>query len=239
MNTFDTILARCSVRSFTDETPSADLLRELCADSPYLAVVDPAIIGSERVGTYGVITGRPAYVAAVGDPLQAGIAGEKLVIELTRRGFGTCWLGATFSRAVANKALQLSDNKDIIAAIAIGTATKMRRPIDWIMHVGARGGSRKPMAKLILDGQPADNLAEAVEAMRWAPSAYNRQPWRFAFRPDGAIEVHGLAGDYLLLDCGIAIAHFLLLKPDYELSAPPAPRPDLTPIATLQPTTKS
>ena len=69
MNTLDTILARCSVRSFTDETPSIDLLRELCADSPYLRPVDPAIIGSERVGTYGVITGRPAYVDGVGDPL--------------------------------------------------------------------------------------------------------------------------------------------------------------------------
>ncbi len=239
MNTLDTILARCSVRSFTDETPSIDLLRELCADSPYLRPVDPAIIGSERVGTYGVITGRPAYVAAVGDPLQAGIAGEKLVIELTRRGLGTCWLGATFSRTVANKALQLSDNKDIIAVIAIGTPTKMRRPIDWLMHVGARGGQRKPLDKLILDGQPAPAIANGLEAMRWAPSAYNRQPWRFAFRPDGAIEVHGLPGDYLLLDCGIAIAHFLLLHPAYELTAPASPRPGLTPIATLKPSAKS
>ena len=234
MNTFDTILARCSVRSFTDETPSIELLRELCGDSPYLVPIDPAIIGSERVGTYGVITGRPAYVAAVSDSLQAGIDGEKLVIELTRRGLGTCWLGATFSRAVANKALQLSDSKDIIAVIAIGTATKLRRPIDWIMHVGARGGQRKPLDKLILEGQPANDLAEAVEAMRWAPSAYNRQPWRFAFRPDGAIEVHGLPGDYLHLDCGIAIAHLLLLRPDFELTDPPAPRPGLTPIATLK-----
>ena len=79
-----------------------------------------------------------------------------------------------------------------------------------------------------------DPLAEAVEAMRWAPSAYNRQPWRFAFRPDGAIEVHGLPGDYLHLDCGIAIAHLLLLRPDFELTDPPAPRPGLTPIATLK-----
>ena len=234
MNTFDTILARCSVRSFTDETPSIELLRELCGDSPYLVPVDPALIGTERVGTYGVITGRPAYVAAVGDPLQAGIEGEKLVIELTRRGLGTCWLGATFSRAVANKALQLPDNKDIIAVIAVGTSTKMRRPIDWIMHVGAGGGKRKPMDKLVLEGQPAAELTEAVEAMRWAPSAYNRQPWRFAFREDGAIEVHGLAGDYLQLDCGIAIAHFLLLQPDYSVDAAPAARPELVPIALLK-----
>lgn len=239
MTTFDTILARCSVRSFTDKTPSIELLRELCADSPYLVPIDPAFIGSERVGTYGVITGRPAYVAAIGDPLQAGIAGEKLVIELTRRGLSTCWLGATFSRAVANKALQLPDNKDIIAVIAVGSSTKMRRPIDWIMHVGARGGSRKPLDKIILEGQPAADIAEAVEAMRWAPSAYNRQPWRFVFRHDGSIELHGLPGDYLHLDCGIAIAHFLLLHPEYELEAPPAPRPDLSPIATLQPTSKS
>ena len=83
MNTLDTIKQRCSSRSFTNDTPSADLLRQLCAFSPYLQVIDPEAIGNARIGTYGVITGRPAYVAAVGNPLQAGIDGEKLVIELT------------------------------------------------------------------------------------------------------------------------------------------------------------
>ncbi len=234
MNTLDTIKQRCSSRSFTNDTPSADLLRQLCAFSPYLRVIDPEALGNARIGTYGVITGRPAYVAAVGNPLQAGIDGEKLVIELTRRGLATCWLGATFSRSTANKALQLPDDKDIITVIAIGTSTKLRRPVDWIMHVGARGGQRKPLTDLCIEGQPSAQIADGVEAMRLAPSAYNRQPWRFAFLADGSIEVHGLPGDYLMLDCGIAIAHFLLLHPEYEPTAAPSPRPGLSPIATLK-----
>ena len=86
-----------------------------------------------------------------------------------------------------------------------------------------------------LDLEAAGPLARPLEAVRLAPSAVNKQPWR-AVVLDGAVHFYlkrtkGLAGDASTgdlqkIDLGIALCHFALtaeedgLKPELFLQDP-------------------
>jgi hypothetical protein len=54
-------------------------------------------------------------------------------------------------------------------------------------------------------------MRAALEAARLAPSAYNRQPWRFHLGPNSitvsAVELKRDFGFSARLDCGIAMLH--------------------------------
>ncbi|TLM73686.1 MAG: nitroreductase, partial [Actinobacteria bacterium] len=82
-------------------------------------------------------------------------------------------------------------------------------------HPG-REKRRRPLDE-IAPGHPAwPAWAQAgLRAAQVAPSAVNRQPWRFALGTDGAVEVSSAGRDMPLaparrLDCGIAMLHFEL-----------------------------
>lgn len=229
----EAIARRISTRTFTDQAVPAGLLEELCADSPTLTVLDPDALGSGRVGTYGIIKGRPRYVAvAADDQLQAGIEGERLVVELTRRGLATCWISGTFNRSLTRR----TAGHDIAAVIAVGYAAPRAGLIERVMRSAVHARSRRPLSELIIAGAMPEHLTEAVEAIRLAPSACNRQPWRIAFNPSGSVDIFGDPKDsMLLLDCGIGLCHFLLMRPDYRLEPNTGTYTCLTPIISLTP----
>ncbi len=226
---------RTSVRSFTSLTPPQDELIEVCGDSKCLIPVKADVIGNGRIGTYGIITGKPAYIAVVGnDEFAAGMAGERAVIELTRRGFATCWLGVTFNRQLVSQAIGLPEGTPLIAVIAVGYAAKHRSIVDGTMRLACGAFTRKNLSKLIVAGSPAADLSDAIEALRSAPSNHNCQPWRLAFNPNGNIDVYADPHDKsYLLDVGIAVSHFLLVAPEYKICENKSRYPGLKPIVTL------
>lgn len=234
------IETRKSVRSFTDETPSADILCRCGAESsPYLKVVDAAAIGNGRVGTYGVISGRPAYVAVVckdDEQVQAGIDGERMVLALTELGIGTCWLGGTFSRQRVTEAVAVPDGARCVTVIAAGYARQHRGLVERVMRTSVRADHRMCVSDFIIAGVAPRELDSALEAVRLAPSACNRQPWRFAFNLSGSIDVYGTPSDsFMKLDVGIALAHFLAVQPHYRMTENTHYIPKLTAITTLIP----
>lgn len=233
----EAIAVRRSVRTFIDETPAPGVIEEVCRGKSCLAPIDASLIGSGRVGTYGVIKGRPAYIAVIaGDELKAGIEGEQAVIELTQRGLGTCWLGGTFDRKSVREALKLPDGRRVAAVIAAGTPAGHTRLTERIMRMAVGAGNRKTIGELTIAGTAPEYLQAALTALRLAPSACNRQPWRLAFNPGGSVDVYATPSDsFMLLDTGIAISHFLMLRPDYRLAPNNNPHPTLTPVATLKP----
>lgn len=94
------------------------------------------------------------------------------------------------------------------------------------MRKGVKADSRITFEKLFFSGsfdvplkeEDAGALAEALEAVRWAPSAVNRQPWR-AVVCEGAVHFyeHKDRGyddgswDLQKVDLGIAMCHFCRL----------------------------
>ncbi len=237
MTVKEAIKMRHSVRSYTDETPTFEFGRNLCSKYSQLEAVDPGVIGSGKVGTYGSITGKPAYVAVVvGDEFQAGLQGEQLILELTRYSYGTCWLGGTYNRELAEKGIKLPEGTNVPAVIAVGRATGHKNFFDRIVRTIARSSRRMPIQKFILSGVPRPDVVEALEAVRLAPSARNLQPWRFVFNDDHTIDVFGSSEDrFMRLDCGIAVAHFLAINPKFDIVENTKTHPEFEPIVTLIP----
>lgn len=149
----------------------------------------------------GRVSGATDFAAVLvkrGQPaakLCAGISGEAFVLEATALGLGSCWVSGSFRRSRCSPGA--GQGETIAAVIPLGV------PAD---REGPAGRRRKPLASLC-KGDPAAWpfwAFKAAEAVRMAPSALNRQPWRFSFAGN-TLRISG--GRFGRLDDGIAILH--------------------------------
>jgi nitroreductase len=215
--------------------------------------------GPRRLGTYGMIRGARTFLAgAVRSADRAledfGYLLELLVLKATDLGLGTCWLGGTFNRSAFARAIGLRKGELIPAVTPVGLSAERRDLLEQVIRFGAGSARRRPWAALFFDGrwdaplqaEEAGPYAEPLEALRLAPSASNRQPWRILRQERGGpfhlflrrTPGYGLAAGSALqrLDMGIAMAHFDLAASEaglrgawtrLEEPAAPAGRPGL------------
>jgi nitroreductase len=239
----EVIRRRVSVRSYLDRPLDAEALREVEAvlaragrgvfgGTPrFLLVERSAALKAEKVrlGTYGFIQGNPYFVAgaiAKGPRAEVdyGYVLEGLILELTRLGLGTCWLGGTFSRGEFAKLLKPGEGETIPAVCSLGLATPRKGLVERVVRWGASADARLAPDRLFFDAdgrtpfRPAatDPRADVLEAVRRGPSASNRQPWRVVVAP-GALHLflertpgYGRlvpGTDLQALDAGIALRH--------------------------------
>lgn len=172
------------------------------------------------VGSYGRIKGAPSALVVLVDTdsasaqAHAGYLGEAAVLQATSLGLGTCWVGGGFSESAVSRHVNGLSGRRVVAIIAVGHPAERLSATDRSMKLLANSAKRKPAAELMAEGGrdwPQWALA-AVETARTAPSAVNRQPWRFRLdgddlvisqdKPDGG--KHKLCRS---LDCGIAMLH--------------------------------
>lgn len=265
----DAITRRRSVRKYDDQPLTGDLrarveavlaVKRACffGGVPRFALVDRDAAREEqgvKLGTYGFIKGARTFVAgaiAAGPTaeLDFGYALEAIILELTAMGLGTCWLGGTFSRADYGRVLSLTGDEFVPAVTPVGVAAPQRGAVERLVRWGAKSDSRLPWARLFFDRRPdrpltkvaAGEYAEVLEALRRAPSASNKQPWR-VLRTDDGFEFHLLrtpgygklvpAADLQHIDMGIAMCHFevaaraLDLPGAWAVTPPPGPFPEL------------
>lgn len=231
---YKAIFTRKSRRNFLSDNISHDSLAQLekvCAAlsssiSGVQAVVvsqNPYEVFKGIVGSYGKITGAPAYVAFVGnmnDPNvqeKAGYLGEGVILEATALNLATCWVGGFFKpEAVANQ-INLEGNERVLAVSPIGYVKQEYSIQEKLMSSMVSSKKRKDLSNLLLE-QSSYSLEgwkkTALEAARLAPSAVNRQPWRFSVG-DSYIKVsidtpRDTKGISRRLDCGIAMLHLEL-----------------------------
>jgi nitroreductase len=185
-----------------------------------------------KLGTYGFISGARYFIAGqVKNDEHAnedyGYLLETIILHLTAMGFGTCWLGGTFSR---NDFLDIlnSDGDTIIPAITpVGFPTETNTVRENVIRWGAKADSRKKWEELFFTGsftkplskEDAGSYEVPLEMIRLAPSASNKQPWRIEKTPD-AIHFYlkrtagynriGKGVDLQKIDMGIAMSHFEL-----------------------------
>jgi hypothetical protein len=195
----------------------------------------------KALGTYGMIRNPAAFIvgaAAVGTSAAEdyGWAMEQLVLAATDLGLGTCWLGGFFTRTSFAKAITLAASERLPAVVAVGLEPESGKARSGLIRRAVRGGQRLPWERLFFEAGPGAGLgpplspgaaglyASALETVRLAPSASNRQPWRIVrrghrwdfflsrargrggMRTDGAFR----AGDLPRVDIGIAMCHFEL-----------------------------
>lgn len=176
-----------------------------------------------------VILGADTYVAGKykkqkNAELSFGYAFEKFVLYATSLGLGTVWLAATIDRKAFEKAMRLEEDEVMPAVTPLGYAAEKRSIRESMMRKGLKSDSRRLFEDLFFY-EDFQNPLKAVDAGRWqlpleavriAPSATNKQPWRAVVEKD---KVHfyekktkGYAkeatGDVQKVDLGIALCHF-------------------------------
>lgn len=180
----------------------------------------PEAVFKGIIGSYGKIKGAPAYIAFIGNTTdlqvneKIGYLGEAIILEATMLGLGTCWVGGFFKREVVEAQIPLSKEDKVFCITPVGYCDEGASLEEKTVSGFAPGHKRKPLSSLC----PGTNtssfepwLQKALEAARLAPSAVNRQPWRFYIEPDG-ISI-GVDSSFLelgiakRLDCGIAMLH--------------------------------
>lgn len=228
---YDAIAARTSRRVFTGRPPDEDSLARLetvCREfRPFLGVrtvlvrESPESVFKGLVGGYGKVKGAPLYAAFVADTAASrfqesvGYVGEAFVLEATALGLGTCWVSGFFRPAAAAGHIPLEPGERILAVTPVDEALRALTFEEKTMKAFVKASSRRPLESLILSGEANEAWQRrALEAARLAPSAVNRQPWRFRLEP-GLIAVAAdgdtsAGGDAKRLDCGIAMLHLEL-----------------------------
>lgn len=185
----------------------------------------------EKMGTYGVIKGARIFLAGIIRPgymamTDYGYCKEKIVLQATLLGLGTCWLGGTFQASAFAQAARLEDSEIIPTVTPLGYPASQKSLTEKLMRRFAGSDQRKPWKDIFfiddfsrpLNEAAAGQYREALENLCLAPSASNKQPWRVLY--DTKLRVfhfylersrqYKMMGIARLqdIDLGIAMSHF-------------------------------
>ena len=219
---------------------------------------EPGDSGSlKKLGTYGFIKNPAAFVAGYVresemDLEDYGYCMEKIILTLTGMGLGSCWIGGSFRKSSFTERAGITNDEIIPAVASTGYIADKETITDRIVKAGAGSKKRKPWDELFsnekfkpLHLSVNDPYTEALEMVRLAPSASNRQPWRvvnntgtniFHFYMERTAsytisnKLFKLA-DLQRIDMGISMCHFELtasenglrgkwIKKETEINAP-------------------
>lgn len=224
---------RKSIRSFDgtplrqeDQDSFAQYLREL--DNPFGVPVEFRLLDASTAGLSSpVITGAGTYLAAKAErtghyELSLGYSFEKACLYAASKGIGTVMLAVSLNRAAFENAMEVKATEVMPVASPVGYPAAKRSLRDALMRKGLKADERLPFEKLFFHDsfdkpllqKDAGEYADALEAVRWAPSATNRQPWRVVVA-ENDIHFYELKsmkdsplGDIQKVDIGIALSHF-------------------------------
>lgn len=232
MEGMELIRTRKSVRTFDGNAVTAADREKLTAymqkvTNPYDIPVRFVLLDAQTHSLSSpVITGEQLYLAAC-VPKTAhcaeafGFAFEQVVLYAWSLGIGTTWIGGTMKRERFEQAAGRTPDEIMPCITPLGYPAAKRSLKEIAMRTGIRADKRLERTALFFENdfsapmQPAD-ISDALEAVRLAPSAVNKQPWRVVRRSNAYhfYEKHGLAGggaewDVQKVDMGIALCHFM------------------------------
>lgn len=183
---------------------------------------------SKKIGTYGFIKNAPGFIGGTIENTLEGIVDfgylfEFIILELTRSGFGTCWLGGTFHRQAF--ARYTKEGIIIPAITPIGYPEDKKSLSERAIRFAIKADRRKHFSEMFFDediehpmkddAKENHPLGLILELIQLCPSASNKQPWRFIVSnqvmhvylertPNYAMSVPFVMQ---ALDIGIALAH--------------------------------
>ena len=232
------IRTRRSVRTFDGQALSdvhRQKIDEFIKDipNPFGIPVEFVLLDAKEHGLASpVLSGERMYVAGMVDKrlyadVAFGYSFEKLVLYAWSLGIGTVWIGGTMKRELFEQAAGLKDGRMMPCISPLGYPAKKSLK-EVMMRKGVGADSRMSGDKLFFDKEwektfkPTDDVKDALEAVRLAPSAVNKQPWRIIFK-DGAYHFYEKkdqgydrenTGDLQKIDVGIALCNFVMSLED-------------------------
>ena len=233
MGTIDVIRSRRSVRTFNalplrpeDAKQILDFAEKV--ENPYDIPIIWKLLDAKKhelnspviVGTDLYITGKMHRVPHAEEAF--GYAFEKVVLFALSLGIGTTWIAGTMNRDAFERAMEVSGDEVMPCVSPLGYPAEKMSLRETMMRKGIKADIRKDFSELFFDRSFDTPLSESVacrealEMVRWAPSAVNRQPWRVVIdgnrvhfyekRSKGYVDATGW--DLQKVDVGIALCHF-------------------------------
>ncbi|MBR1770058.1 MAG: nitroreductase [Bacteroidales bacterium] len=201
--------ARHSVRSFTEEKPSNELISrlneeiKLCnkeGNLNFQLVLDEPSAFSSALAHYGKFSGVRNYIACVGkksDNLQerVGFYGERLVLLLQFLSLNSCWVALTFKKVQG--AFTVASDEKLVCVICFGYGTTQ-----------GSAHKTKKFEQVCKVANPSEELRQCVEAALLAPTSLNQQKFSIFLNAEGKPEVKRSGiGIYTKVDLGIVRYH--------------------------------
>jgi nitroreductase len=253
MDIFEAMRVRRSVRTYQVKAISQDLLDQLIHGFENterlndlrvtLRPMNSESVASAMtglVGSYGSIKNAPVWVMGIyqegaHDQENFGFRMQQFILECTRAGLGTCWVGGFFKKTELYRLVSKEKGEQLMCITPVGYAAE-RRFAERSMRALGGLNSRKPLAERVFHGQwgnPATgylstrkNILDVFELARWAPSASNAQPCHYVV-DDGQIVIAtltslyrgyppalsrgtGMSTNFQRVDAGIAMSHIHL-----------------------------
>ena len=208
--------------------------------NPYNIPVEWRLLDAKNEGLNSpVIVGTDTYIAGkmsrVPHAEEAfGYAFEKIVLFAEALGVGTTWIAGTMNRDAFERAMKIIGDEVMPCVSPLGYPSKKMSLRETMMRKGIRADSRIKFGELFFDksfensltAENAGKLKNALEAVRLAPSAVNKQPWRIIVCEDmvhfyemhskGYVAANGW--DMQKIDMGIALCHFDLIAKESGMS---------------------
>lgn len=224
MTLSDVVLTRTSLRKYLPDPISARQREELqkaidaCNQRSGLRIQlvcdRPEPFASLRK-SYGVLKGVRNYLVLTGpgsDPNleeKCGYYGEELVLTAAAMGLGTCWVGGTYDRESC--LCHLEEGERLVCVVAVGHTPEERGGREKLIALASKRKS-KSQAELArnMSGAPSWFMSGIASVQR-APSARNRQGYRFLWQKDGGVAAQVTEqNEFSMVDLGIAKYHFEL-----------------------------
>ena len=212
MNIQEAILARHSVRKYTDQSIEAEKVAAIRAaverinreSGLYIQLVleEPRAFAA-GVWKYGLFSGVKNYFVMAGPKgreaeEKIGYYGEELVLLAQTLGLNTCWVGLTYKKIPGTFTLRAGDAVHCVISLGYGTTPGVQHP-------------QKPAEQFYEAAEPVPAWFKAgMEAALLAPTAVNQQKFKFILHEGGKVEAKtqfSIAG-YLYVDLGIVKYHF-------------------------------
>jgi len=208
---YEYILKRKSIRNFDMGPLDSETINDI---EKYIQTIEPynSQIKTQTFILHGEkkISGlfkckAPHYIAITSETkgdylINAGYILEQLVIYLTSKGIGTCWLGG----AKPNTEILKDSSLKFVVMIALGKSNEQlyRENISEFKRKSINEISNLTMTNNIM------------EAARLAPSGYNKQPWYFMISKNKISVYYKRIIKFLdrmtKIDIGIALAHIYI-----------------------------
>ncbi len=161
---------------------------------------------------YGMFSGVQSYFALVGKQSdknlreKAGYFGELLVLEATKLGLGTCWVGATFNKN--NSPCLIQKDETLVCIITVGNIAEKKSFRENTIYKFVHRKTKTIEEMYEADSSVPDWFLRGMKAVQKAPSAVNKQPVFFRLNGERVTAAVKNSEGYQAIDLGIAKAHF-------------------------------
>lgn len=234
MDLRNTVETRRSVRTFNGLMVNAEDLEKMkeyvkTIENPYGIDVEFVFLDAEEHSLSSpVIKGEKLYVTAkIKDVKHAeeayGYSFEMMVLYAWSLGLGTTWIGGTMNREHFEEETGLDAQEMMYCVTPLGYPARKMSIKEMAMRKGVGADKRVPAETIFFDVNFSTPLEEsdekirfALEMVRLAPSAVNKQPWRIVRRENcyhfylkHSKGYDNGKWDMQKIDMGIALCHFM------------------------------